>query len=154
MEEAECMWSISSVSLGVNFFFSLYRMMVPQKIRTGQIQILALIRLRATRHKEFYQDWWAQQIKLLLTCLAWRSDYWLSCHLTIYSHRLFTYFPAHWPAFYYTDFLNVASQLPHLALKVTFWERTLNTLYLPFLGGSSSEFPSRDCTLRQLSRGW
>lgn len=86
------------------------RIMVPQKTRTGLIQILALIRLRMTHWGEFFQTWWAEQIKLLLTCLVCRSDYGLLSHLSVAIDYSSTS-PAHWAGFHYEDFLNIASQL-------------------------------------------
>lgn len=68
--------------------------MVPQKRRTGLIQILAPIRLSVTHQEEFFQAWWAEQIKQLLPFSICRSEYWILSHLGICDYRLSTYFPS------------------------------------------------------------
>lgn len=75
-------------------FSFVYRRMIPQKTRTGLIQILALIRLSVTHQEEFCQAWWAEQIKQLLPCSICKSEYWLLSHLGVCGCRLSTYFPS------------------------------------------------------------
>lgn len=90
------MWvkHLQGIFMRSQLFSFVYSRMVPQKTRTGLIQILAPIRLSVTHQEEFYQAWWAEQIKQLLPCSICRNEYWLLSHLGICDYRLSTYFPS------------------------------------------------------------
>lgn len=64
------MWvkHLQGIFMRSQLFSFVYNRMFPQKTRTGLIQILAPIRLSVTHQEEFFQAWWAEQIKQLLPC--------------------------------------------------------------------------------------
>lgn len=132
--------------------------MVPQKTRTGPVQILALIRPRMTHWEEIFQTWWAEQIKLLLTCSVCGSDYGLLPHLAVCNYRLFTYFPStlSWislwgfPKYSWSVvILSIENNLLRTCLKCLKY-----SLFTLFPGGRSSEFLCSDCNLWQLLQAW